>query len=219
MRRELRGDGVNRIDTIVDQCGELLDWLTWLQIRFPDASAIELVAATRASLLEACAYSSLGLARAAISALRTSVDTILSFTYFSEHHVEWDIVNDTGNGFMLRSHIDAYHKNRSPLFGRRIDLLNRLSDKSLNDLYRIMSAHIHAQSLLTIPRAGRFEDLVANSDVLDSLSELQGETVRATSDYLAAVYATDVMTLPDRCRHRLARTLNAKQHSLFFEQS
>src|SRR5580704_11348649 len=104
------GDGIILGQSCADAASPILAWVKWFRSCRPQSHAKELLDGTEASVLEAVSYVSFGLARAALTAIRTQVDLLLSFTFFREHPAEWRLINWTGDGFKLRSDVLKYHK-------------------------------------------------------------------------------------------------------------
>ena len=151
-------------------------------------------------MLESVAYIGLGLGRAAIGAIRTQIDLLLGFTYFYDHPYEWNSVKTTGKGFKLRSDIDKHHKDTRKKFASDIDKIEHSEGRSLLSLYRILSAHIHGQSRLTVPKAGRFVELISSDSFSDSLITLQMQVSISISNYLTAVFLSEGIDPPREIR-------------------
>ncbi|MFN7138312.1 MAG: hypothetical protein ACK4UN_03120 [Limisphaerales bacterium] len=152
---ETKGMGLARAERMSAKVGPLLQWIHWYRSHFQSSSALDLLSGTRASALEAMAYVSVGLGRAALMAIRTQIDLMLSFTYFKDHPVEWERVRTTGEGFMLRGDIYSYHKTSDKGFLSRLAMIESKAQVSLEDLYKTLSAHIHGQSPFTVPDSKR----------------------------------------------------------------
>jgi len=208
---------VERMENTIVACRELLIWIDYLKCLFPDSYALDLLEGTRASMLESVAYIGIGLGRAAIGAIRTQIDLMLGFTYFYDHPREWEIVKNVGEGFQLRSDIDKYHKDKRKNFGSNIAQIENSENLSLLKVYRILSAHIHAQSPSTIPKAGEFGDLISSDSFIDSLIQIQDKSVRCLSNYLTAVFLSDDVNPPFEIGKRIKSQLSPKQRkSVFF---
>lgn len=199
-------------------CSELLLWIDYLNSQFPDSPAKELLIGSRASMLEAVAYIGMGLGRAAIGAIRTQIDLILSFTFFCEHPREWEQVKTTGEGFKLRTDIYNYHKDTKKNFNSKLAIVEQHEDYTLIELYKILSAHLHGQSPLTIPKSGHFLNLLSSDSFLESLIELQACVDRSLSNYLTVVFIGMDLSPPLEPQARIKKMLKTEQvKKVFFD--
>ncbi|MCP4353357.1 MAG: hypothetical protein GY795_48530 [Desulfobacterales bacterium] len=209
---------VSRMKDATEACEELLLWIDYLKNLFPDCYASELLEGTRASMLESVAYIGLCLGRAAIGAIRTQTDLMLGFTYFYDHPREWNSVKSSGSGFKLRSDIDKYHREIRDGFGKNINIIDNSEGTSLLKLYRILSAHIHGQSPLTVPKAGEFRELISSDSFIQSLITIQKKVSRCLSNYLAAVFISEGISPPFDIGRRIKEQLTpAQRKAVFFE--
>ncbi|MDM8560907.1 hypothetical protein [Candidatus Parabeggiatoa sp. HSG14] len=167
-------------------------------------------------MLESVAYIGLGFGRATIGAIRTQIDLMLSFTYFYDHPREWEMVKTLGKGFQLRSDIEKYHKEILSKFGKNIAMIENSQGTSLSKLYGILSAHVHAQSPLTIPKAGKFEDLISSDSFLQSLVTMQGQVVVCLSNYLVAIFVSEEISPPFDIERRIKQQLSFAQCKAIF---
>jgi hypothetical protein len=211
-----RTDGIMLAEQVLLQSHEILDWLAWLREERYDAAVGEMLGGIRSSLLEVCSYVSVGLARSAILSMRTGIDLVLAYSYFSDHPAEWRHVNATGDGFMLKKDIEAFHQKYTSGYGRRGGVLTQAFGSRLGDSYRILSAHIHGQSTFTISNAGKFVDLVFNSEFMKSIVELHAIATVGMCDFLVSVYGHDPMAIPLSSRYRLQNTLTKGQYQSMF---
>lgn len=207
---------VGRMEKATDACQELLSWIDYLKSLFPECCASELLDGAKSAMLESVAYIGLGLNRAAIGAMRTQMDLLLGFTFFYNHPHEWDSVNRTGTGFQLRSDIDKYHKETRKGFASNVGVIENSEGTSLLSVYRILSAHIHGQSPLTVPKAGKFIELISSDSFLDSLIELQLKVSRTVSNYLTAVFLAEGINPPFEIGTRIKEQLTPPQRKTIF---
>ena len=198
-------------------CRELLIWVDFLQAGMPDCSGKALLNGARASMLETIAYIGLGLGRAAILSMRTQIDLLLGFSYFFDHPREWATVNATGNGFKLKGDIIKYHQEKIG-FKNKLTMIEAHETYSLNEVYRILSAHIHGQSPHTLPKAGNFDELLKTPTFCDSLTELQEQVTRGISNFLLVVFLHDSIQAPEQVLVRVKKGLTLEERmAVFFE--
>jgi hypothetical protein len=210
------GHGGDQSRAALAATDELRLWLHYFATHHPSVCARELLAGARAAILESIGCISLGIGRGAISAIRLQIDLLLGFTFFSDHPKEWERVEQTGDGFMLKSDIHKYLDEMTPGFKNRLQMIESSSGLSLSEIYRVLSAHIHGQSPYTMPHHGKLEELVLSVETLDSIVELQRRSTLATSNYLTAVYAPQWTALPPEVVKRVRESLSEKQKPLFF---
>src|SRR5688500_2740539 len=197
----------------------VLTWINWFRSCRPHSYAFELLDGAQSSVLEAASYAALGLGRATLVAIRTQIDLMLGFSYFREHPAEWRLLSWTGEGFKLRSEILKYHKEIDPGkggFADRLAMLEQVCKPTLEDCYRVLSAHIHGQSPNTVPRASEMQHLVSNEPALQNLLKLQRESALALSVYFSAVHAREWNELPPEIVGFVKKELTKAQLPLFY---
>ena len=210
-----RPDQLDRMIETNQACYELLLWVDYLQAGMPDCSGKALLSGARASMLETVAYIGLSLGRAAILSMRTQIDLLLGFSYFFDHPREWEAVCCTGDGFKLKTDILKYHHDK-PGFKKKLSMIEAHEKYSLNEVYRILSAHIHGQSPLTLPKAGCFDELLYTPSFCASLIELQQEVTRGISNFLLVVFLNDNTQSPEDVMARVKRSLTLKERQVVF---
>lgn len=214
-----KGPGVLLGNNCAAAAKPILTWVDWYQRSRPHSHALELLSGTEASVLEAVSYVSMGLARAALTAIRAQVDLVLGFTYFREHPAEWRLVNWTGDGFKLRSDIFKYQKEIDPGrggFNDRLGIMDQQNKPTLETCYRILSAHLHGQSANTLPKTGTIVELVATLDTLRDVVRLQEQTAIALSGYLLTLHAHEWNELPPDLVAWGKQLLTRDQQKAFF---
>ena len=178
--------------------------------------AQDLLRGAQAAALEVISYTFLGLGRAAITAIRLQIDMILGYSYFKDHPIEWEKVKQSGDGFMLFSAIQAYHREIDRNLGQRLTSIEQRSPYTLNKLYRILSAHVHGQSPFTLPNLGPLESTVLSVGLMETTVEMQKQTTDALTCYLVAVYAKQWPQLPKQFVTHVSRLLTPRQRPIFF---
>ena len=199
-----------------ESCTESLLWIDYLSTYYSSTQAKELLSGARSAMLESVAYIGLGFGRATITAIRTQIDLLLGFTYFCNHPEEWQNVQKTGSGFMLRTDIDKYHKSSKPNFQKKLAIVEESEKNSIHKLYRILSAHIHGQSPLTTPKSGYFCELLSSTNFLESLLDLQKLVDRCLSNYIAIVFLEMDISIPLEIEIRIKKQLSPRQRKVVF---
>lgn len=187
--------GILVISEIDRQSKLFLEWVPYLN-SLKTGVADELLDGAVSSLREVAACSGLGLVRPALLAMRTEIDLILSWLYFKDHIVEWEFVNATGDGFKLKKEILDYLAKYCSEFGARYGILKDTMTRTEVDPYRLLSAHIHSQSLSTLPMIDELKDVVRGSDFVDDLPKLAHEVDEYISDTLFSLFASSWTQIP-----------------------
>lgn len=172
-----------------------LQWFGYLGVS-KTGVADELLDGAVSSLREVAACSALGLVRSALLAMRTEVDLVLSWLYFKDHPVEWEYVNSSGDGFRLKKEILEYLNRYYSGFGMRFGVLKDVKTRQELDPYRLLSAHIHAQSVMTLPLVNDLGDVVGKAEVAEDLIMLAHEVDEYLSDILFSVFGASSAHLP-----------------------
>ena len=204
---------------VITSAKPLLAWLRHLEEHQERVCAEELLLGARAAVLESATYLSLGLGRAAITAIRCQIELTIGFTYFGCHPDEWNRLNETGDGFFLTSPVYEYHKENRRGFTSRWDTIEKVFKLKIKDLYGVLSAHVHGQSRFTIPRAGAMEEFVLSQKFNASIVEIQQQTAQALSNFLLALYADEWAALPAAILEPVLEKFDAQQRHRFFVES
>lgn len=211
----ITSDGVALLEQGLSDTKELLLWIHYFRSHHGSKGATELLDGCQAAALEAVTYIGLGLSRAAISAIRLEIDLLLAFSFFCDHPKEWLRLQNTGDGFKLRSDIYNYHKEVDKEFGQRLTMIDHAQKKSLEQVYRHLSSYIHGQSPLTTPKSITVSDMVGTPAFAASVLVVQKETTVCLSNYLLAVHARDWSELPTEIVQRAATLLGSKKADFF----
>jgi hypothetical protein len=153
--------------------------------------ANELIDSTMSAIRETAACLSLGLVRPALFSLRAQIDLVLTWIYFKDHPVEWRRVNETGEGFKLKTEVFKYLNELYPGFSSRFNILKQTASRKEDDPYRLLSAHIHAQSTAVIPVVVSLSDTIASLVIARECMKMQFEVTEYLSDILAAAFLED----------------------------
>jgi hypothetical protein len=203
-----------------EACGRaaqpIVDWIRWYRSHRPSSSGPELLDGARSAVLEAVAYVTFGLGRASISAIRTQVDLLLGYSYFREHPAEWRRVCQTGEGFKLKSELLKYHKEIQPSFAIKLALIEQASGQSLDEVYGVLSAHIHGQSKHSTPKAQELKELAWSEKRLSEVVEAQRRTAIALSNLLLAVHSREWTELSPALTAPGRKVLTPVQQTQFF---
>lgn len=174
---------------------ELL-WIGHLLTLEPMNTAQPLLRGVGVSIVEAAGCLSLGLVRPALNSLRAQVDLSLAWLYFKDHPVELRYIQSTGEGFKLKKELLEYFTKWHPNFSRRWGILSKRSTRGRADPYRILSAHMHAQSDAVIPALPKVADIVAPTDQQQEAVTLQNDCSEYLNDIFWCLFADDHMSVP-----------------------
>lgn len=182
-----RGESASRL---------LVIWLQYLRMSHATGIADTLIDGVASAVREGIACLALGLVRPALYSMRLQIDLSLTWLYFKDHPVEWRRVQETGEGFKLKTELLKYLGEYYARFGNRIGLLRDCKTRTLDDPYRLLSAHIHGQSELAIPQVQRLQDIVATPQAQDEVLELQRECAEFINDVFWSIFADRWASVP-----------------------
>lgn len=167
----------------------LLEWLAYLRTSESTGTADVLLAGVRAALIESGACLTLGLVRPALLAMRAQIDMVLAWLFFKDHPVEWRRVEQSGDGFQTRSEVLRYLSQHVPGFRFRYKALGHSSEEKKNELYSLLSAHVHGQSGPFIPKIESIDSLVSSFEQCSESVELQERVAAYLADLLMSCFA------------------------------
>ena len=197
----------------------LIQWLNYLIETKLTSTADCLLSGTLSAVREGVACVALGLVRPALASLRLQVDLSLGWLYFKDHGVEWSRVQETGEGFKLKTELIKYLAEHHPKFRDRMGILKDCRTRSQEDPYKLLSAHIHAQSELALPRINFPSDIVGPDKLQDEFVLLQFECAEFVNDIFWSVYAERWTALSEDLRNALdARFKTPAQRAEFYSE-
>lgn len=201
----------------VDRNSQLfIAWVPYLN-NHKTATADELLDGAVSSLREVAACAALGLIRPALLAMRTEIDLVLGWLYFKDHPVEWEYVNSSSDGFKLKKEILEYLQKYYESFGSRFGTLKEIKIRVEPDPYRLLSAHIHSQSLNTLPLVEMLADVVDTKNVAMEIIDISYEVDEFISDILFSVFSSNWTQLPKPLLSSLdGRFKTPNQKKVFF---
>ena len=191
----------------------LLQWANYIYTAERTGDCDEFIDGFRASLVETIFCVSAGLARLALFSMRSQIDIILSWIYFKDHKKEYGKVQKSSYGFMLKSAVIKYLDEYEPNFRVRFATLTTEMTRTERDPYRLLSAHVHSQSLKTLPSATDFSSLVASDAICHELIVVQGEVTEYLSDILFSCFGGKWAGLPAELTVTLKSRLSEKSLS------
>lgn len=186
----------------------LLLWLEYLLAFRVTGSADELLKGCQSAIVESAACVAIGLVRPALFSLRGQIDLLLCWLYFKDHPVEWQYLERTGEGFMLKKDVLKYLDAHIAGFSTRLGILKQCKLRGEEDPYRLLSAHVHSQSSKVVPTLKALADVVMASRTCSEFVDLQAECIEYLNDILLGVYASAWAALPkplvDAARNRMS---------------
>ncbi|WP_339524613.1 hypothetical protein [Pseudomonas sp. EA_35y_Pfl2_R111] len=194
--------GAKVVASVDEKSSLFLEWIPYLNSQ-KTGVADELLDGAVSSLREAAACAGLGLVRPALLALRTEIDLVLGWIYFKDHRVEWEYLNVSGDGFKLKKEILDYLSKHVAGYGARNGILKEVKKRLEVDPYRLLSAHVHSQSLYTLPLVAELKDVVGTSETLEELPMLAFEVDEYVSDILFSIYAPSWTQIAQTLRSKL----------------
>lgn len=196
---------------------QLMLWLDYLQTSQATGVADCFLSGTKSAVNEGISCLALGLVRPALHSIRLEIDLSLGWLYFKDHPVEWAKVQGTGEGFKLKTDLLRYLSEHFVGYSTRFGLLRDCKLRTLDDPYRLLSAHVHGQSELAIPQVNAPKDIVGTAKAQDEVIVLLGECTEFICDNFWSVYYDRWASLPNDLRTELnARFKSPEQRATFF---
>lgn len=195
----------------------LVQWLKYLNSFHRTGVADSLLDSAASSIREGAGVLSLGLVRQSLFSLRGQVDLILAWIYFKDHEIEWSHINDTADGFKLKKEILLYLEQNFKKFGHRMGILKGIKIRKEIDPYRLLSAHIHAQSIPVLPNVEKFKELVQSVDSCKECASVAFEVSEYLNDILLSIYLNNWASLPNGIKAATeSRFTTPEQKKTFF---
>jgi hypothetical protein len=149
-------------------------------------------------------------------ALRAQIDATTAWLYFKDHPVEWDFLLRTGEGFKARGEIVEYLVKLVERYSVRFSILNSHRNRTVEQPYSLLSAHIHGQSTLVIPTFQNLAAMVYPEVRCLEAVKLQVEVSEYIADVLLSCFASWWSALPEEIINSVKlRIPAAKQAQLF----
>lgn len=194
----------------------ILQWLSHLSQHEKTGTADELLDGLHKMLIEAAGLTAIGLKRPALYAQRAQIDVAFGWLYFKDHPVEWSRVVSHADGFMLKRDVLKYLEEKLPGFKTRFEALRACSKPTPNfDPYRVLSAHVHLQSSVVVPKNDKFVSLVASFEECCEVIDLQLTISEYVSDLFLSYYATKWASLPPSIVNDANSRLGQKSKAVF----
>ena len=202
---------------VEEQSKLLVHWLAYLSAFQRTNVADSLLDAASSSIREVAGLLSLGFARPALFSLRGQIDLLLAWLYFKDHGIEWSHVNETADGFKLKKELLQYLEQHVPKFGLRMGILRETKTRRELDPYRLLSAHIHAQSNPVLPVVVELKDLVRAEAICIECAQMAFEVSEYLNDVYLAVFLSNWASLPVPIQTAMsARFQSTEQRGVFF---
>lgn len=208
--------GANLCEGIISSSNKIILWLNYLRNSESTEIADAALEGVQGAVIEVAGCLVLGLVRPALFSMRAEIDLILSWVYFKDHKVEWDLIHSTGEGFKLKSEILKYLGNHNKKFSERLGILKKTKTRKEIDPYRLLSAHVHGQSANIMPEVGDLSGLVLPLPICKEAVLLQNYVDEYISDILFAIYADKWASLPRELVDLTAIRFSEGQKTAFF---
>jgi hypothetical protein len=148
--------------------------------------------------------------------LRIQIDLGLTWLFFKDHQMEWERIQESGDGFKLKTEIFRYLQEMHPRFADRMGTLRGVRTRKLDDPYRLLSAHIHGQSEMALPQILKPQDIVGSKKAQDEFVQLQGECAEYVGDIFWSVFAGSWTAVPVSLRTPLEQRFKSKEQKAQF---
>lgn len=212
----LKNHGATLCQEIDEASTPITKWLDYLRTSETTGTADVLLNGVQAAIIEAAGCLSLGMVRPALLSFRAQVDMLLAWLYFRNHPVEWEHVENTGEGYKLRAEVIRYLEEFMTPYKKRIGLLMQRKTRREDDPYRLLSAYIHSQSTRAVPRIDKLDKLVSSMDRCNEGVQIQLEVAEYLNDVLFSIFADKWASLPQSIIDNIKARLTEKQIPNFF---
>jgi hypothetical protein len=195
----------------------LLTWQGHLAASKTTGTADGLLAGVRPAVLEATAALALGTARFALFSMRAQIDLMLAWLYFKDHPLEYQRVEDTGDGFQQKAEVLRYLADHYPRFAIRTGMLKQVKTRKVEEPYRLLSAHVHSQSSPAVPKLLQLADVVAQDSIIADCIQIQSDVSEYIGDVLVGCYASEWASLPKEIIEPITRRVTDDQRPELFK--
>ncbi len=191
-------NGESRLQQSEVVLSDVLQWLEYLRKSETTGCCNEMLVGIHSAAVEAAGTIAIGLVRSAIFALRGQIDLAIAWLFFKDHPIEWDHMLRTGEQFKLRGEVFDFFSTYKPEFPGRLALLQKHKTRTLDDPYRVLSAHIHVQSTLVMPKFTQLEALIYPEKRCAEALQMQREVSEYISDMFLAYFGDKWASLPSK---------------------
>ncbi|MCK1283443.1 hypothetical protein IVB41_05775 [Bradyrhizobium sp. 44] len=199
-----------------DAISPILHWIDYLKGSELTGCCDDMLDGIRATAVEASGCIALGLIRPALFALRAQIDATIAWLFFKDHPIEWEFLLRTGDGFKSRNETIEFFGRYVERFTARFQILTAHRTRSVEQPYRLLSAHIHGQSALVVPTFQNLAAMVYPKGQCEEAIKIQADVVEYIGDIFLSYYASKWPALPDSILSAAkARVPNEKHSSLF----
>jgi hypothetical protein len=215
--KNCRDRGIAIVTSGEAACKFMMLWMHYLRAGRLTGVADSLIEGTVSAIHEGIACVALGLARPSLNSLRLQIDLSLAWLYFKDHPVEWQRVQDTGDGFRLKFELMKYFGETSARYNERFGILRSIRKRAIEDPYRLLSAHLHGQNESVLPQVKEPVDIVATPHAQDEVLKLQLECSEYLSDVFWSLFADSWASIPSELKATLeVRFKTSAQRAQFF---
>lgn len=200
-------DGVALVQKAEFASLPLMLWLDHVKAHKLTGVADELIDGCLSAIRESAVCIALGLVRPALSAMRVQIDLSLGWLYFRKHELEWSRIQSSGDGFKLKTDVLKHLEDHIPAFKYRCLLLKKRRTRRTEDPYRLLSAHIHAQSVHTLPVVITPESIIGSTASQHEAVEVLSECSEYISDLYWGCFGDQWFGLPENLRAPLEERL------------
>jgi hypothetical protein len=193
-----------------------LHWIDYLKTSELTGCCDDVLDGLRATAVEASGCIALGLIRPALFALRAQIDATVAWLYFKDHPLEWDFLLRTGDGFKSRSETIEFFNRYVERFATRFQILAASRTREVEQPYKLLSAHIHGQSVLVIPTFQNLAAMVYSKEHCEQAVKLQTEVAEYINDILLAYFASKWPSLPDNILLAAKSRVPSDKHAALF---
>lgn len=189
----------------------LMIWLDHIRKNISNKHCDRLLDHIRCAVVESAGCISLGLVRPAIFSMRTQIELGAAWIYYNDHPIEWVDVEINIDRYPMRSFFMKYLNDLGGNFSDRMKILMKHRARSKEDLYGLLSVHVHSTSKFAAPIVNDLASLVQKNALCLECVQLQKDVAEYLFDLFSSWYADRWHDYPNEVKDAISQRLSRPQ--------